>query len=82
MKDYDGKVRLVLRYMPLHPNSLFAANFLEGAGEQGKYWQAQDLILTKQSEWGTRHGHGHGAQPDVKNSLRNMLRNLDSIWKN
>ncbi|NNE97644.1 MAG: DsbA family protein [Pyrinomonadaceae bacterium] len=66
LKDYEGKVRLVVRYMPLHPNSLSAATFLEAAGEQGKYWEAQDLLFAKQPEWGTRHGVGHGApQPDV-----------------
>lgn len=56
MKDYDGKVRLVARYMPLHPNSLTAATFTEAAGEQGKYWQAQELLFEKQPEWGTKHG--------------------------
>ncbi len=56
LKDYDGKVRLVVRYMPLHPNSLSAATFMEAAGEQGKYWEAQDLLFEKQSEWGTKHG--------------------------
>jgi len=36
MSDYDGKIRLVVRYMPLHPNSLRAAALTEAAGEQGK----------------------------------------------
>lgn len=68
-KDYEGKVRLVIRYMPLHPNSLSAATFLEAAGEQGKYWEAQDLLFEKQPEWGTKHGVSQGSpQPDV-NSL-------------
>lgn len=66
MKDYDGKVRLVIRYMPLHPNSLPAATLIEAAGEQGKYWQAFDYLLLKQSEWGTRHGPATTPQPDAK----------------
>jgi len=45
LKDYDGKIRLVVRYMPLHPNSLSAATFTEAAGEQGKYWQAQEMLF-------------------------------------
>jgi protein-disulfide isomerase len=66
MKDYDGKIRLVVRYMPLHPNSLKAAALTEAAGEQGKYWQMQDYLFQKQSEWGTRHGPAATtAQPDV-----------------
>lgn len=56
MKDYDGKVRMVARFMPLHPNSLTAASFIEAAAEQGKYWQAQELLFQKQSEWGQKHG--------------------------
>ena len=56
MKDYEGKIRLVARYMPLHPNSATAASFTEAAGEQGKYWQAQDFLFQKQPEWGTKHG--------------------------
>lgn len=67
LKDYDGKVRLVVRYMPFHPNSVLAATFTEVAGEQGKYWQAQELLFQKQSEWGTKHGPPSNDQPpDVK----------------
>ena len=56
LKDYDGKVRLVVRYMPLHPNSTLAATVTEAAGEQGKYWQMQSLLFERQPEWGERHG--------------------------
>jgi len=66
LKEYDGKIRLVVRYMPLHPNSALAATFLEVVGEQGKYWQAQELLFQKQSEWGTKHGPATTPQPDVK----------------
>lgn len=66
LKDYDGKIRLVVRYMPLHPNSVLAATFTEVAGEQGKYWQAQELLFQKQSEWGTKHGPATTPQPNVK----------------
>ena len=65
LKDYDGKVRLVVRYMPLHPNSLSAATFTEAAGEQGKYWQAQEMLFQKQPEWGTKHGPSPGAPADI-----------------
>lgn len=61
--QYDGKVRLVIRYMPLHPNSIPAANFLESAGEQGKYWEAQEILFKNQPEWGERHGAPPSAQP-------------------
>jgi protein-disulfide isomerase len=55
LKENDGKMRLVMRYMPLHPNSIAAANFIETAGEEGKYWQAQEILFQKQGEWGTKH---------------------------
>lgn len=68
MKDYEGKVRLVVRYMPLHKNSLLAASWTEAAGEQGKYWQMQELIFQRQPEWGTKHDidPDSSAQPDAK----------------
>lgn len=56
LKDYDGKVRLVVRIMTFHPNSMQAATFTEVAGEQGKYWQAQELLFQRQNEWGLKHG--------------------------
>jgi len=59
---YGGKFRLVMRYMPLHPNSIPAANFTEVAAEEGKYGQALELLFRKQPEWGTKHG----APPDPK----------------
>ena len=69
LKDYEGKVRLVVRYMPLHPNSLPAATLLEAAGEQGKYWQMQELLFQKQSEWGERHGAPTSAPKPDTNAL-------------
>lgn len=67
--DYGGKLRLVMRYMPLHRNSITAANFLEASGEQGKYWEAQDLLFKKQGEWGEKHG----APPDPNAPSINLL---------
>ncbi len=66
LAEYDGQLRFVMRYMPLHPNSVPAGNFLEAAGEQGKYWQAQEMLFQKQGEWGERHGAPASApKPDV-----------------
>ncbi len=56
LKDYDGRIRLVVRYMPFHPSSRLAASFTEAAGEQGKYWEMQELLFRRQSEWGELHG--------------------------
>jgi protein-disulfide isomerase len=76
LKEYDGKVRLVVRYMPLHPNSLTAATFTEAAGEQGKYWQAQEMLFQKQPEWGTKHGHSAGPRADINALFRKYAMEL------
>jgi protein-disulfide isomerase len=64
-KAYEGRVRLVMRYMPLHRNSIRATTFTEVAGEAGKYWQAQEYLFRMQPEWGERHGAPADRQPDV-----------------
>ena len=69
LKDYEPKVRLVVRYMPLHPNSLRAATLTEAAGEQGKYWEMQELLFRRHAEWGERHGAQPTAQPQNIDAL-------------
>lgn len=54
LKDYEGKVRLVVRYMPLHQNSMLALEAIEAAGEQGKFWQMQEILFERQKEWGEK----------------------------
>ena len=76
LKEYEGKIRFVVRYMPLHPNSLSAATFTEAAGEQGKYWQAQELLFQKQPEWGTKHGPSPGAPADINALFRKYAAEL------
>lgn len=51
LKEYEGKVRLVIRYMPFHRNSLLAASALEEAKELGKFDEALDKLFEKQPEW-------------------------------
>ena len=65
LNEYQGKVRLVSRIMPLHPNSVLAATFIELAGEKGKYYEPQEFVFRKQPEWGTIHGPASTVQPDA-----------------
>ncbi len=51
MFEYEGKVKLVLRYMPLHGNSKLAAVMLEEARAQDKFDSALDAVFEKQPEW-------------------------------
>ena len=52
MSDYESDVRLVVRYFPLHHNSVLAAVATEAAGEQGKYWEMQEKLFENQPMWG------------------------------
>jgi protein-disulfide isomerase len=52
LNTYGEDVRLVVRYFPLHNNSVLAAQATEAAGEQGKYWEMQELLFQNQSIWG------------------------------
>lgn len=64
LKEYDGRVRFVVRYMPLHRNAKMAAQYIEAAGEQGKYWEMMEKLFAEQGEWGEKHGPaGHNATP-------------------
>jgi protein-disulfide isomerase len=55
LSQYEGRVRFILRYMPLHPNSVYAAGALEAAGKQGKYWEMLEIMFQHQPEWGSHH---------------------------
>lgn len=52
MSNYEGDVRLIVRYFPLHNNSVLAAIATEAAGEQGKYWEMQEKLFENQPVWG------------------------------
>jgi len=53
--QYEGRIRLVVRYMPLHPNSLYAAGAVEAAGAQGRYWEMLEILFQNQPHWGSHH---------------------------
>lgn len=46
---YPGKLKVVYRDMPLHPNSIDLALSARCAGEQGKFWEMHDLLFENQS---------------------------------
>ena len=52
LREFEGRVRLIVRYMPFHSNSAYAATVLEAAGEQGRYWEMLDILFEHQPEWG------------------------------
>jgi protein-disulfide isomerase len=54
LDDYTGRVQLVVRYLPLHNNSVLAAQAAEAAGEQGKYAEMLEALFTTQRDWGNQ----------------------------
>jgi protein-disulfide isomerase len=50
--EYGDRLRLVIRYMPYHRNSVYAAGALEAAGAQGRYWDFLELLFINQPAWG------------------------------
>lgn len=53
-KEFEGKLKFVVRHYPLiqiHPNALGGARAAEAAGRQGKFWDMYNLLYTNQTEW-------------------------------
>jgi len=54
LKLYPNRLRLEFRHyplMPIHPNAMAASVAAEAAGEQGRYWEMHDLLLSSQQRW-------------------------------
>jgi protein-disulfide isomerase len=52
---YPGKVRLVVRYAPLHAGAPDVVRILEAARLQGRYWETLDLLYLNQGAWTVHH---------------------------
>ncbi len=55
INQYPGKVRVMVRYAPLHPGSDQVVKMLEAAHHQGKFWQALELLFNSQDHWVINH---------------------------
>ncbi len=55
VKKYQGKVKVVMRYAPLHQGSEDVVKMLEAAHLQGKFWPAIDLLFANQQRWVEHH---------------------------
>jgi len=67
--DYDGKVALAYKDMPLamHPHAPKAAEAAHCAGEQGKYWEYHDVLFsTKQLEISQLKQHASALKLDTE----------------
>ena len=52
-ENYGDRVRFVSRFFPLvnHPYGMLSAQAAYAASLQGKFWEMQDLLYGRQSEW-------------------------------
>ncbi len=55
MDQYPGKVRVMVRYAPLHTGSDEVVKMLEAAHLQGKFFQALELLFKNQQRWIVNH---------------------------
>jgi protein-disulfide isomerase len=75
---FAGKLRIVTRYMPLHGTSLLAIAATEAAGEQGKYWEYQDVLFRDQQNWADDHNpNTNPVDPKTKFLEYAKILNLD-----
>jgi len=58
---YPGKLKLVVRYAPLHAGADYMCAVLEASKRQGKYWETRQLMYDTQPQW-TEH---HTARPEL-----------------
>ncbi len=49
------RVRLVLRYLPLHHGSEDVARMLEAARRQDRFWEVLEVMFATQRQWASHH---------------------------
>lgn len=55
MAANPDRIRLIVRYAPLHRGSDQVVAALEAARKQGMYWEALDALLRSQAQWVINH---------------------------
>ncbi len=58
---HPDRVRLVLRYAPLHKGADVVVRALEASRKQGLFWETLDILFATQAQW-TAH---HVVRPDL-----------------
>jgi protein-disulfide isomerase len=82
VQEFSDDVKLVVRYMPFHQNSKYAANILEGARAQGKYWEALELLFAQQDQWANHHNPNPDLIPEILAPLKINMNKILSDAKN
>jgi RNA polymerase sigma factor (sigma-70 family) len=50
LEEYPGKLRLVVKQLPVHKTAVLPAEAVLAADAQGKFWELHDLILAHQDD--------------------------------
>jgi protein-disulfide isomerase len=69
-EEYKSDIKLVVRYMSYHGNSMYVANILEGARNENKYWEALDILFETQSLWANHQNPNPDLIPDLLKPLK------------
>jgi len=67
--QYPGKVRVMMRFAPLHPGSDQVVKMLHAAQLQGKYWEALEALFNSQNRWIINHTSQPMRALNILNSL-------------
>jgi len=71
--ENPGKIRLWIRYVPVHRGADFVVRALEAARAQDRFWESLELLFAKQDEW-TRH---HAVMPKQVLEALSAVKGLD-----
>jgi protein-disulfide isomerase len=55
IKQYPGKVKVMMRYAPLHKGSDQVVKLLEAAHLQGQFWPVLEKLFETQQQWVVNH---------------------------
>jgi len=55
MKKHQDKIKLVMRYTPLHSGSDQVVKILEAANLQNKFWEILEATYASQAKWTSHH---------------------------
>jgi protein-disulfide isomerase len=79
---FPGKIKLVIRYVPLHHGADYMVKVLEAARLQGKYWETLELMYDTQHTWAS-HSNPQPQLiwqylPQVGLNLEQLKKDIDS----
>lgn len=78
LAHYAGKVKLVIRYIPLHHGADEMVKILEASKEQGKYWETLEVMYESQPSWAS---HSNPQPEQIWKFLSQIGLNIEKLKK-